>query len=58
MIRLSRPETNEEVFQIAGSDQNMVELVKLVARMMPRSVEWDTEEPKNGRDTDDRKEQI
>lgn len=33
MLRFSRPETNEEVFQIYGSD--MVELVKLVARNLP-----------------------
>lgn len=37
MIHFSRPETNEEVFQIFGSEENMVELGKIVARMLPHS---------------------
>lgn len=40
MIRFSRPETNEEVFQIYGSEENVVELVKLVARMLPHKGRW------------------
>lgn len=42
MIRFSRPETNEEVFQIAGSDQDVAELVKILARMLPHSIDWET----------------
>ena len=41
MLRFSRPETNEEVFQISGSDENIVELVKLVARSLPHSIDWE-----------------
>lgn len=41
MIRFSRPETNEEVFQIAGAEQDVVELVKIVARMLPHNIDWE-----------------
>lgn len=41
MIRSSRPETNEEVFQIAGPEGDVVELVKTVARMLPHSIDWE-----------------
>lgn len=40
MLRFSRPETNEEVFQISGSEKNVVELVKTVARMLPHNIDW------------------
>ncbi len=40
MLHFSRPETNEEVFQIYGSDADIVELVKLVARNLPNSIDW------------------
>lgn len=43
MLRFSRPETNDEVFQIAGSVQDVVDLVKLVARMLPHSIDWEIE---------------
>lgn len=43
MLRFSRPETNEEVFQIFGSEENVVELVKTVARMLPHSINWEIE---------------
>lgn len=45
MLRFSRPESNEEVFQISGSEENVVELVKTVARMLPHNIDW---EIKNG----------
>lgn len=41
MIRFSRPETNEEVFQISGSEESVVELVKTVARMLPHTIDWE-----------------
>lgn len=41
VIRSSRPETNEAVFQIAGSEQDVVELVKILARMLPHSIDWE-----------------
>ncbi len=41
MLRFSRPETNEEVFQIAGSEQDVVELVKIGARMLPHNIDWE-----------------
>lgn len=41
MIRSSRAETDEEVFEIAGSDENIVELVKIVARMLPHNINWE-----------------
>ena len=43
VLRFSRPETNEEVFQIFGSEENVVELVKTVARMLPHSINWEIE---------------
>ena len=41
VLHFSRPETNEEVFQIYGSDADIVELVKLVARNLPNSIDWE-----------------
>lgn len=41
MLHFSRPETDEEVFQISGSEQDVVELVKVVARMLPHSIDWE-----------------
>lgn len=41
MLRSSRPETNEEVFEIAGSDENIIELVKRIARYLPHSIDWE-----------------
>ncbi len=41
VIRSSRPETNEAVFQIAGPDQDVVELVKILARMLPHNIDWE-----------------
>lgn len=40
VIRSSRPETNKEVFQIAGSEQDVVELVKIIARMLSHNIDW------------------
>lgn len=41
MLRFSSPETNEEVFQIYASEENVAELVKTVARMLPHSIDWE-----------------
>lgn len=42
MLRFSRPETNEEVFEIAGPDDDVVALVQLVARSLPSYIQWET----------------
>ena len=41
VLRFSRPETNDEVFELYGPEESAVELVKIVARMLPRSIEWE-----------------
>ena len=41
VIRSSRPETNEEAFQIYGSDANIIKLIKLIARNLPNSIDWE-----------------
>lgn len=51
MLRSSRPETNEEVFEIAGSEKDVAELVKRVARTLSNSVEWETNVQPNAPDT-------
>lgn len=41
MLRFSRPDTNEEVFEIAGPDDSVAELVRLVARSLPGYIQWE-----------------
>ena len=40
VLRYSRPEANEEAFEIAGSDRDIVELIKVITQMLPHSIEW------------------
>ena len=53
VLRYSRPETNDEVFELYGPEESVVELVKVVTCMMPDSIEWApaNERIEFGRDT-------
>lgn len=53
VLRYSRPETNDEVFEIYGPEESVATLVRVISRLLPHSIEWEpsSESIKYDRDT-------